>query len=185
MGVTDKCSLTIANFLVFHLCSQEATQRSWSIDLYRIDAWLGGWWISELGYNTLIYVRCRLWGIFKMHCPERSTNESLPLCLLVPGSSLSHGSMEEFQDFWQGRGRPWQVPWLQLSLTLCMFEPLALWQCIYSFLVLHTSQNLWLSTCSAIQLCHLQSSSVASCFLFSLSLNKTILILYAYYFYRE
>lgn len=38
-----------------------------------------------------------------MHCPEGSTNESVPLYLLVPGSSLSHGNMEEFQDPWQGR----------------------------------------------------------------------------------
>ena len=77
----------------------------------------------ELGNNTLIYARCRLWVIFYMQCPEGSMNEKLPLRLLVPDSSLCLGNREKlFQDPWQGRHRPRQVLWLQHSLTSFMFE---------------------------------------------------------------
>lgn len=60
-----------------------------------------------------------------MHCPEGSITENLAPYLLVPGSSRPQENMEGLlQDPWQGKGRPGQVLWLQLSLTLCMFEHL-------------------------------------------------------------
>ena len=74
---------------------------------------------------------------------------------------------ELFQDPWKGRGRPWQALWLQLSLILCMFQHLPL-ESAFTFGSLYKSEALTLSTCSAVQPWHLQSSSVATCFLLSL-----------------
>ena len=93
-----------------------------------------------------------------MQCPEGSTKEKLPRQLLVPDSSLCLGNREKlFQDPWQGRRRPGQVLWLQLSLTLRVFE-VALRQHIH-FWFLHTSQNLGvpnqlfsLAICSPVKL---------------------------------
>ena len=78
---------------------------------------------------------------FYMWTSEGSMKEKLPWRLLVLDSSLCLGNRKKlFQDPWQGRHRPRQVLWLQLSLTLCMFE-VALQQYIH-FWFLHTSQNL-------------------------------------------
>ena len=106
-----------------------------------------------------------------MHCPQGNTKESLPLFLLVPGSILRHGNMEElFQGPWQGKGRPCQVLGFSCHWHYACLSP-ALWQCGFVFGSLHRSESLTPGPSrSLLSYSALQSLVQFSCHLISLLL---------------